>query len=105
MTTNADGRTDGPVLAPADAAVGNTSRIPRRRFYAAARTSIGDPVFLDSRSCRCAFALRREAALHVPLLCTPWSLRDLPQEAERPRRAVPPILRERRQRARLRRTQ
>ena len=74
MTTNGDGRTDGPVLAPADAAVGEYElAFYVADFYAPRGTGIGDPVFLD-RIVPLRFSIfDAKQHYHVPLLCTPWS--------------------------------
>ena len=74
MTTNADGRTDGPVLAPADAAVGEYElAFHVADYYAPRGTSIGDLVFLD-RVVPLRFSIFDvKQHYHVPLLCTPWS--------------------------------
>ncbi len=74
MVTNGDGRTDGPVLAPADAAVGEYELLFHvADFYAPKAGTIGDPVFLD-RTVPLRFAIfDAKQHYHVPLLCTPWS--------------------------------
>ena len=74
MTTNGDGRTDGPVLSPADAVVGEYElAFHVADFYEPKRATIGDPMFLD-RIVPLRFAiLDAKQHYHVPLLCTPWS--------------------------------
>jgi 5-hydroxyisourate hydrolase len=74
MTTNGDGRTDGPVLAPVDAAVGEYElAFHVAEFYALRGTSIGDPVFLDAIVPLRFSIFDAKQHFHVPLLCTPWS--------------------------------
>lgn len=74
MTTNGDGRTDGPVLAAADAAVGEYElSFHVADYYEPKKGVIGDPVFLD-RVVPLRFAIfDAKQHYHVPLLCTPWS--------------------------------
>ena len=74
MTTNGDGRTDGPVLSPADAVVGEYElAFHVADFYEPKRAAIGDPMFLD-RVVPLRFAIfDAKQHYHVPLLCTPWS--------------------------------
>lgn len=73
MATNADGRTDQPVLAPADAAVGEYElAFHIAEFYERAGTRTGDPLFVD-RIVPLRFAIFDTAQhYHVPMLCTPW---------------------------------
>jgi 5-hydroxyisourate hydrolase len=74
MTTNGDGRTDAPVLAPADAVVGEYElAFHVADFYEPKRGSIGDPVFLDSVVPLRFSIFDAKQHFHVPLLCTPWS--------------------------------
>ena len=74
MTTNGDGRTDGPVLAPTAASAGEYElAFYVADFYAPRGTGIGDPVFLD-RVVPLRFSIfDAKQHYHVPLLCTPWS--------------------------------
>jgi 2-oxo-4-hydroxy-4-carboxy-5-ureidoimidazoline decarboxylase len=71
--TNADGRTDAPLLA------GAPLRIGRYRldfhvgdYFAAQRTAAADPPFLDVVPVRFSIA-EPEGHYHVPLLVSPWS--------------------------------
>jgi 5-hydroxyisourate hydrolase len=74
MTTNTDGRTNGPVLAPADAAVGEYElAFHVGDYYAPRGTSIGDPQVLDSVVPLRFAIFDPKQHYHVPLLCTPWS--------------------------------
>ncbi len=74
MTTNADGRTDKPVLAPADAAIGEYELgFHVAAFYEAKTSVIGDPVFLDEVVPLRFSIFDAKQHYHVPLLCTPWS--------------------------------
>lgn len=74
MTTNADGRTDQPVLAPADAAVGEYElAFHIADFYERSGAKYGDPLFVD-RVVPLRFAIfDPKQHYHVPMLCTPWS--------------------------------
>ena len=71
--TNADGRTDSPLVRPENAE-GRDLRtaIPHRRLFRRARTPVADPPFLDVVPIRFAIA-DPEAHYHVPLVVTPWS--------------------------------
>jgi 5-hydroxyisourate hydrolase len=74
LTTNADGRTDQPVLAAADATVGEYElAFHVADFYESRKTSIGDPVFLDKVVPLRFSIFDAKQHYHVPLLCTPWS--------------------------------
>jgi 5-hydroxyisourate hydrolase len=74
LRTNADGRTDGPVLAAGDAAVGDYElAFHVADFYAPRGTAIGDPVFLDQVVPLRFSIFDVKQHYHVPLLCTPWS--------------------------------
>ena len=73
LTTNADGRSDQPLLTP------DTMRTGRYElafgvadYFRAAGAAIPDPPFLDEVVVRFGIA-DRSAHYHVPLLCTPWS--------------------------------
>ena len=74
LVTNADGRTDEPVLAAADAALGEYElAFHVADFYAPRGSAIGDPVFLD-QVVPLRFAIFDiKQHFHVPMLCTPWS--------------------------------
>ena len=64
--TNDDGRTDGPMLAPADAHVGPFEL----RFHAGA--VLGPSSFADVVPVRFSIFDPKQH-YHVPLLCSPWS--------------------------------
>jgi len=70
VATNADGRTDAPLLAAGEMAAGAYELVFHVREYFAARGQ--DSPFLDCVPVR--FALSDAASgYHVPLLVTPWS--------------------------------
>jgi 2-oxo-4-hydroxy-4-carboxy-5-ureidoimidazoline decarboxylase len=71
-TTNADGRTDRPLLAEAPLRIGTYELRFEVGAYFAARGAAADPPFLDLVPIRFAVA-DPEAHYHVPLLVTPWS--------------------------------
>lgn len=68
-TTNADGRTDGPLLGPDELTSGAYELVFHVREYFAAR-GVESP-FLDLVPIRCR--LEAGASYHVPLLVTPWA--------------------------------
>ena len=71
--TNADGRTDKPLIAPAEARVGRFElSFHVGPYFAALGTPLADPPFLDVVPIRFAVADAR-AHYHVPLVVTPWS--------------------------------
>jgi 5-hydroxyisourate hydrolase len=74
MTTNADGRTDQPVLAADAAAVGDYElAFHIGEFYDRQSTSAADPLFVD-RVVPVRFSIfDTKQHFHVPMLCTPWS--------------------------------
>lgn len=74
MTTNADGRTDRPVLAPDAAAVGEYElAFHIADYYERQSVRLADPQFVD-RVVPVRFALfDTKQHFHVPMLCTPWS--------------------------------
>jgi 5-hydroxyisourate hydrolase len=66
LTTNADGRTDEPLLAP------NESRIGKYELIFDVGDYFGERQFLDRVPVR--FTISNEAAnYHVPLLVSPWA--------------------------------
>jgi 2-oxo-4-hydroxy-4-carboxy-5-ureidoimidazoline decarboxylase len=73
VTTNAEGRTDAPLL-------GDGEMIPGRyelafhvgEYFRATGVALGDPPYLDVVPVRFAIA-EPEAHYHVPLLVSPWS--------------------------------
>ena len=70
VTTNADGRTDGPLLAGAEMAVGSYELVFFVKDYFV--THLEDSPFLDRVPVRFAIA-DAAAGYHVPLLVTPWA--------------------------------
>lgn len=71
--TNADGRTDAPLLA-GDALTAGVYEIRFRigAYFAALGVAAGEPAFLDEVPIRFGVA-DPSAGYHVPLLATPWS--------------------------------
>jgi hydroxyisourate hydrolase len=71
--TNADGRTDAPLIPAAQARVGRFELVFHIGAYFAAKgAALADPPFLDEVPIR--FAIADPAAhCHVPLVTTPWS--------------------------------
>ncbi|MEO1589690.1 MAG: hydroxyisourate hydrolase [Cyanobacteria bacterium J06632_22] len=73
LTTNADGRTDTPLLQGADFASGIYElRFEVGDYFRARATDLPDPLFLDVVPLRFGIA-DAEVHYHVPLLCSPWS--------------------------------
>ena len=73
LVTNADGRTDEPVLAAADARTGQYELAFHIGDYYARRNVAADDVFIDGVM-PIRFALFDvKQHFHVPMLCTPWS--------------------------------
>ena len=71
MTTNADGRTDGPVVAAADAKVGEYQLEFHIDDYFKTLGDVSEP-FVDDAVVRFAiFDVKQH--YHVPMLCTPGS--------------------------------
>jgi len=71
--TNADGRTDAPLIAAAQAHVGRFELVFHIGAYFAAKgETVADPPFLDTVPIRFAVA-DPSAHYHVPLVATPWS--------------------------------
>lgn len=70
VTTNLDGRTDAPLLAGAEMAVGSYELLFFVKDYFV--THHKDSPFLDRVPVRFAIADAR-AGYHVPLLVTPWA--------------------------------
>lgn len=71
--TNADGRTDGPLLSGAPLRIGRYElRFHVGDYYARSGVSLPKPAFLDVVPVRFAIA-EPEGHYHVPLLVTPWS--------------------------------
>lgn len=73
LTTNADGRTDQPVLPAAEARVGQYELAFHIGDYYAARKLAPEALFVD-RVMPIRFTLFDvKQHFHVPMLCTPWS--------------------------------
>jgi len=73
LYTNADGRTDKPLLAGAEMRSGEFRLVFHVAVYFRARgTQLPDPPFLDSVPLRFGIA-DPLMCYHVPLLCSPWS--------------------------------
>lgn len=73
MVTNADGRTDAPILAAADFEVGVYELVFFAGAYLRASGAAGaEPLFLDEIPLRFGMA-DPEAHYHVPLLLSPYS--------------------------------
>jgi 5-hydroxyisourate hydrolase len=71
--TNADGRTDSPLLGPDEMKIGRYELLFYLGDYFKARgTALTDPPFLDRVPIHFAIA-DTQAGYHVPLLATPWS--------------------------------
>ena len=70
VTTNADGRTDGPLLAGAELSVGSYELVFFVKDYFV--THLEDSPFLDRVPVRFAIA-DASIGYHVPLLVTPWA--------------------------------
>ncbi|MDP1580836.1 MAG: hydroxyisourate hydrolase [Candidatus Didemnitutus sp.] len=70
VTTNADGRTDEPLLAPAAMVVGSYELVFFVKDYFV--THLEDSPFLDRVPIRFAIA-DASVGYHVPLLVTPWA--------------------------------
>jgi 2-oxo-4-hydroxy-4-carboxy-5-ureidoimidazoline decarboxylase len=72
-TTNADGRTDPPLIQYRPVPIGHYElRFAVGPYFAGRGVPVADPPFLDVVPIRFAVA-EPEASLHVPLLVTPWS--------------------------------
>jgi 2-oxo-4-hydroxy-4-carboxy-5-ureidoimidazoline decarboxylase len=73
-TTNADGRTDAPLIDGEPLRIGTYELTFHIGAYFAAQTpaAVADPPFLDVVPIRFAIA-EPEGHYHVPLLATPWS--------------------------------
>jgi 5-hydroxyisourate hydrolase len=73
VRTNADGRTDRPMLADGDFRPGVYElRFETGAYWTAQGVALPDPPFLDVVPVRFAVA-DPEAHYHVPLLCSPWA--------------------------------
>ncbi|HUN12824.1 MAG TPA: hydroxyisourate hydrolase [Rhabdaerophilum sp.] len=73
LLTNADGRTDQPVMAGADFHTGRFQlRFHVGAYFRKAGTPLADPPFLDIVPLHFGIA-DAEAHYHVPLLCSPFA--------------------------------
>ncbi len=73
VTTNADGRTDAPLITDAPLRIGTYElAFHVGDYFKAAGVALSDPPFLDIVPVRVAIA-EPEGHYHVPLLTTPWS--------------------------------
>jgi 2-oxo-4-hydroxy-4-carboxy-5-ureidoimidazoline decarboxylase len=71
--TNADGRTDAPLLAGGPLRIGRYElRFHIGNYFASNGAKLAEPAFLDVIPVRFAIS-EAEAHYHVPLLVTPWS--------------------------------
>jgi 2-oxo-4-hydroxy-4-carboxy-5-ureidoimidazoline decarboxylase len=71
--TNADGRTDAPLIGGRPLPIGRYElRFGVARYYTERNVQLGDPPFLDEIPLRFAIS-EPEGHYHVPLLVTPWS--------------------------------
>jgi hydroxyisourate hydrolase len=71
VTTNADGRTDAPLLGPGEMTAGRYELVFHvGAYFRAAGAAAGEPPFLDEVPVRFAIA-DPEAHYHVPLLAAP----------------------------------
>jgi 5-hydroxyisourate hydrolase len=70
--TNADGRTDGPLMAQADFIIGRYELRFAVAEYFRARGQGGDLAFLDVVTLAVGLSTD-QGHYHVPLLCSPWS--------------------------------
>ena len=70
--TNADGRTDKPLLAGDELETGSYElEFDVGAYFAANGSELAEPPFLDTVVIRCS--LRKGEKYHVPLLASPWS--------------------------------
>ena len=73
VTTNADGRSDAPLLGPEEMKAGRYELLFHvGAYFRAAGSASADPPFLDQVPVRFAIA-ETGAHYHVPLLVSPWS--------------------------------
>jgi 2-oxo-4-hydroxy-4-carboxy-5-ureidoimidazoline decarboxylase len=71
--TNADGRTDQPLIAGRPVPIGRYElRLNIGKYFRERNVPLSDPPFLDDIALRFAVS-EPEGHLHVPLLVTPWS--------------------------------
>lgn len=73
LTTNADGRTDSPLLADSDFLTGTYElQFSVGAYFATKFPDLPNPPFLDIVPIRFGIA-DTSVHYHVPLLCSPWS--------------------------------
>ncbi|CAA9435341.1 MAG: 5-hydroxyisourate hydrolase [uncultured Rubrobacteraceae bacterium] len=72
LRTNADGRTDGPLLPPEEFAAGIYEIVFDVAGYFGHDTDLPDPPFLGRVPVRFGIA-HPDAHYHIPLLVSPWS--------------------------------
>jgi 5-hydroxyisourate hydrolase len=73
LRTNADGRTDAPLLEGAALRMGRYRlTFDVSAYYSALGTKLADPPFLERVPLRFGVA-DPDAHYHVPLLCSPWA--------------------------------
>ena len=71
--TNADGRTDSPLLDAGELAIGRYELVFHMGdYYRGCGVELTEPAFLDTIPIRFAI-FDLQASYHVPLLATPWS--------------------------------
>ena len=71
--TNAQGRTDAPLLSGEDMQVGSYELLfAVGEYFRAAGLALPEPAFLETVPVRFGIA-DRDASYHVPLLASPWS--------------------------------
>lgn len=70
--TNADGRTDAPLLAGESFAAGTYELVFHMGpYFLAQGAELAEPAFLDQIPLR--FSMTDDGHYHVPLLCSPWA--------------------------------
>ncbi len=69
-TTNADGRTDGPILPEAEFATGSYELVFHAGDWLRGQGELPDPPFLDTVPVR--FGMAADSHYHVPLLLSPY---------------------------------
>jgi 5-hydroxyisourate hydrolase len=73
ISTNADGRTDAPLIAPAQSRAGRFElAFHIGAYFRKMNLALAEPAFLDVVPIRFAIA-DASAHYHVPLVATPWS--------------------------------
>ena len=73
LTTNADGRTDQPLLEASEMAKGTYElRFAMGDYFTKQSDTLPDPLFLNIIPIRFSIA-DTDKHYHIPLLCSPWS--------------------------------